>query len=687
MARAHVDGERAVLVESLEAALRINGKHVPSLLLLADHRIDAEDYAGAAKLLDDIQAINPWHPDAWAYRAVLAHLRNDPAAETAARAKALRHWTNNPRVDHLVGLKLSQKYRFSEGAARQRQSLGFDPSYLPAKAQLSSDLLRLGEEEEGWRLAREVHDRDGYDVSAYNLVTLHDTMGKYATLTNAHFVVRMSSREAAVYGSRVLELLGRARAAFRQVRHRTEVTDDRGDLRRAKGFRGAHVRDARQPGLSGGLFRSGGHRQRARGDPRARRQLGGRAVARVHPRDHPPNDRQPDAALAERGHLGPRGTAGQPGVGPTHGTALPRHDPRRRTHPDRRPQRCLSLAQVPAPPPVRLLRGLPRRGPHCRSPWHRGAQGRAPRPPRRGRDPGRPRRPHRADEGVGEILCRVRGRPGPGHGPRPRLGKAPGPRRLGRRRGNPRRMGRRPSHELLGAAGGRPARHGRQGLVRRETRVAATPAFVPGTDRCRQRLSTARVRPPDPRRDQPRTPGPFGVRFPGPRGPRRLPAPDGTRHHRRGLAGSPTQRGTVPRREPTARATLPAPRRGRGSHRRTRRRHRGLPHDAPSGPREPGGHPLPTRAVAPSHGCQGRAPARAGSPRGIAAASARASVAPAVADQRPSVPPVRGPAMNGFPRHPPGLVCLLLALAVAGVHAQGPGPGGGLGGGGPRRWN
>ncbi|HTH47211.1 MAG TPA: tetratricopeptide repeat protein, partial [Candidatus Limnocylindria bacterium] len=214
LAKAHADGDRELMGESLEAALKINPRHVPSLLLVADNRIDAEDYEGAAKLLDEVTAVNPWQPDAWAYRAVLAHLKNDPAAETAARESAQHFWKTNPRVYHLIGLKLSQKYRFSEGAARQRQALSYDADYLPAQAQLANDLLRLGEEAEGWRLAQEIFKKDGYDVAAYNLVTLHDTMAKYATLTNEHFILRISDHEAAVYGPRVLALLERARTTL-----------------------------------------------------------------------------------------------------------------------------------------------------------------------------------------------------------------------------------------------------------------------------------------------------------------------------------------------------------------------------------------------------------------------------------------------------------------------------------------
>lgn len=214
LARAHAEGDRQVLNESLDAALRINPHHVPSLLVLVDHLIDGEDYEAAIKSLEEIHKVNPWQPEAWAYRAVLAHLKNDTAAESAARDSALKFWKSNPGVDHLIGLKLAQKYRFTEGAAHQRQALAFDADYLPAKAQLANDLLRLGEEAEGWRLAQEVNTADGYDVAAYNLVTLHDTMTKYVTLTNAHFVLRISRHEAEVYAPRVLELLDRARTTL-----------------------------------------------------------------------------------------------------------------------------------------------------------------------------------------------------------------------------------------------------------------------------------------------------------------------------------------------------------------------------------------------------------------------------------------------------------------------------------------
>ncbi|MBN9692841.1 MAG: tetratricopeptide repeat protein [Verrucomicrobia bacterium] len=210
-AKAFAESDREEAAKSLAAALQINPRHTPSLLLMADHRIDAEDYSGASELLGEIQKYNPNHPEAAAYRAVIAHLRNQPEAEKDAVALALRYWTNNPRVPYLIGTKLSRKYRFAEGAKAQRDALRFDPEYLPAKAALANDLLRLGDEAEGWQLAQEVHAKDGYDVTMFNLVTLHDTLTNYTTLSNDHFTVRMHSQEAAIYGPRVLALLERAR--------------------------------------------------------------------------------------------------------------------------------------------------------------------------------------------------------------------------------------------------------------------------------------------------------------------------------------------------------------------------------------------------------------------------------------------------------------------------------------------
>ena len=210
-ARAYSAADRKNSAAEIDAALTINPNHVESLLLRVDHLIDSERPEEAEAFIRRVLEVNPSEPRAWAYRAVLAHLRGDSAGEQAGRKAALEQWATNPQVDHLIGRKLSQEYRFAEGAAYQRRSLEFDPNYLPAKTQLCQDLLRLGDEEAGWKLADELFARDGYNVLAFNLVTLRDRIAGFRTLKAEGLMVRMDPREAELYGDRVLSLLRTAR--------------------------------------------------------------------------------------------------------------------------------------------------------------------------------------------------------------------------------------------------------------------------------------------------------------------------------------------------------------------------------------------------------------------------------------------------------------------------------------------
>lgn len=211
VARAFAPSDIELLRSSLEAALSRNSNHVGSLLLMVDHSIDAEDFAQALELLDRVEKVNPEQPEAWAYRAVIAHLKNQPEVERFAYGRARKYFPDQPQVDHLIGRKLSQNYRFAEGSVYQRRALDRDPRYSPAKAQLAQDLLRLGKENEGWQLAQEVHAEDGYHVEAYNLTTLHDAMAKFTVLTNGDFQLRMGPEEARLYGEKALGLLARAK--------------------------------------------------------------------------------------------------------------------------------------------------------------------------------------------------------------------------------------------------------------------------------------------------------------------------------------------------------------------------------------------------------------------------------------------------------------------------------------------
>ncbi len=214
LARAYSPSDRARSEALIEELLEQNPRHVPALLLRVEHAIDNEEYARAREVLATAQEINPHHPVAWAFDAAIAFILDETARGTKSRQKALEPWPKNPEIDYWIGQKISQNRRFEEGAEFLRRALAFDGDHLGAKKALGQDLLRLGKEEEGWKLIREVQAVDKYDVETYNLMLLHDQLQKFVTIESEKFVVRMTPKEAAVYGPQVIALLEKANETF-----------------------------------------------------------------------------------------------------------------------------------------------------------------------------------------------------------------------------------------------------------------------------------------------------------------------------------------------------------------------------------------------------------------------------------------------------------------------------------------
>ena len=212
LAASFVNGDRSQLIRFANQALELNPNHVSSMLLVAEHLIDAEAYDEADLTLERALSVNPFHPEALALSAVISYLKNDSLTAQLFRQTALSSWRTNPMVDHIIGRKLSQKYWFKEGSEAQRRSLEFDPSFSPAKIQLAQDLLRLGSkhEVEGWELANIAHNEDPYNVEVFNLVTLSDKLDEFVTLESENFYLKMGKEEAPIYGERATALLEKA---------------------------------------------------------------------------------------------------------------------------------------------------------------------------------------------------------------------------------------------------------------------------------------------------------------------------------------------------------------------------------------------------------------------------------------------------------------------------------------------
>lgn len=193
----------------LRRTLDRNPRYLPALLWVAERHIDAERYDEAEAVLQQALEINPEMAEIWALRAVIAHLQSLHERENFYRQIALGWWPLNPNVDWLIGRKLSQHYRFAEGAEYQRRALHMDGRHLLAKFQLGQDLIRLGDPD-GWQQMRAVAQSDPYNVVAHNLVLLADRLDTFTTLRTDTVTLRMDPKEAQVYGQQALQWLDSA---------------------------------------------------------------------------------------------------------------------------------------------------------------------------------------------------------------------------------------------------------------------------------------------------------------------------------------------------------------------------------------------------------------------------------------------------------------------------------------------
>ncbi|HUF63334.1 MAG TPA: tetratricopeptide repeat protein [Verrucomicrobiales bacterium] len=211
LARAFFNSDRPYAMELVQAQLQDNPRHTPSLLLAAEHQLLTDQFDGAQETLNQAEKVNNHLPALWSMRSVLAHLHGDGTEEQKFRESALGGRAGDPEPDYLIGNWLGTKMRFAEGVAALRRALEIDPGHLPSRIELAQQLLRLGEEEEAWRLVEQLHDDDPYNVPIYNLLTLYDQIRGYTLERRGDFIVRMESNEMAIYGERVFELLEEAR--------------------------------------------------------------------------------------------------------------------------------------------------------------------------------------------------------------------------------------------------------------------------------------------------------------------------------------------------------------------------------------------------------------------------------------------------------------------------------------------
>ena len=293
----------------------MNPNYVPAINLLAELRMQEEDYGSAEQEIRRALAIDPGNLESLSLLAACQQSHGDLAGFAGTEKKVLGLNPSCGVFYHTLAENLVMRRKYRETVEQERRAVQLDPELWAAHAGLGMNLLRVGEMEQGREVIERAFRGDPFNVWAYNTLDLLDQMDTFVRAGSAHFVFLMSKEDGPVlapYATRLAEEAYAgltARYGFTPAgRVRVELFPDHG---------GFAVRTLGLPrlGALGVCFGDGdcaGLAARAEGRIL---QLGIDPVARIRSRHHPPDDRPQHPALVFRGHFGPRGAPRAAGLG------------------------------------------------------------------------------------------------------------------------------------------------------------------------------------------------------------------------------------------------------------------------------------------------------------------------------------------------------------------------------------
>ena len=185
-------------------------------VVLAGSLLDAERYAEAEEALVRALDRNPRHLGAMSMLGASFLLRDDLGSFKRMRARVLKL---NPRYSaffRVVVHNLVRHHRYAEALELGKEAIKLDPRDWFALAELGTNYLRLGDDEQGLKLLRQAWKGDRFNVRTYNLLNLFDEelARHYIFIGSAHFKLRVHKDEAKIIARTVVPELERAYAVY-----------------------------------------------------------------------------------------------------------------------------------------------------------------------------------------------------------------------------------------------------------------------------------------------------------------------------------------------------------------------------------------------------------------------------------------------------------------------------------------
>lgn len=196
------------LSESLKAELlALNPHHFTPKAIEAERLLDSGQAEEAIEVIDGVLAVNPNELDFLAKKAAAHYLRDEPEAMKAVQDGMLAFNPEASVAFRETGRVAARHYRFADAAAFQQRAVDIDPRDHVARAELAFNLLRLGETDEGRPILEAAFAADPFNVQAYNMLNVLDSLAEFRTIERGPFVIRLPGYEAELLADDMLDLL------------------------------------------------------------------------------------------------------------------------------------------------------------------------------------------------------------------------------------------------------------------------------------------------------------------------------------------------------------------------------------------------------------------------------------------------------------------------------------------------
>ncbi len=181
---------------SLQRAMALNPNSVAALQTYATGMMRSNQKDEALSVLQQALEINPESLPVLSTLAAEAKLmeREDEYQELLARVESFS--PDNPEFLSNIADAFGNAYRFTEAVEFARAAIAADPTHWQAYTLLGTNLVRLGEEEEGKANLEIGFENDPFNIMASNMLKVFDTLANYETRESDHFKVHLSENDA-----------------------------------------------------------------------------------------------------------------------------------------------------------------------------------------------------------------------------------------------------------------------------------------------------------------------------------------------------------------------------------------------------------------------------------------------------------------------------------------------------------